>query len=76
MPVLLEIKISLLIKVLRYMSMAMLQQMLRILELVIFRFVTALQSSTSSLEICACTVATAEVKVIDVLLQSMAEVNE
>ena len=61
---LLRIQISLLIELLHYMSMAMLQQMLRILELVIFRFVTVLQSTTSPLEIgaCKCMVDAIEIK--------------
>ena len=53
-PWLLEIIISVLIKVLQYMSMAMLQKMLRIFELVSFGFVAFLQSTTSPLEIAAC----------------------
>ena len=53
-PMLLQIGMSLLKEVLQYMSMAMLQKMLRILELVIVGFATALQRTTSPLEIGAC----------------------
>ena len=41
-------------EVLQYISMVMLQTMLRILELIIFGLVAGLQSTTSPLEIGAC----------------------